>query len=122
MSPRLAIAAAVALLMILAAAGAAVQTYRLRAANVELEMLKADLSGAIALNGDMAALLERAAQAQREHDAALALLRRNYERRLADARKIPDDGCLDRALPDAVRRLLTESDPADLVAACPAGT
>lgn len=56
--------------------------------------------------------LDQIVEAQRQHVAAVAHLRRHYAELLDLIRAQPDDGCLDRAIPDRLRPVPNASAPA----------
>ena len=121
LTPKLWILAAVAVVIAAACGYATVQTLRLKAANESIERITAERDAAVSANGEFAAMAERAANAARKHLAQIEQLRAHYERRLANVRKIPDDGCLDRALPADVLSLLRAGDSGAGDTYCPAG-
>lgn len=114
MKSKILAAAGALIVLLLAISTILIQGERLKTLDADLERVTAERDDALSANGLVA-------QAARAHEVALQQLRADYERRLSHVRKIPDDGCLDRALPADVLRLLTEGNPGAGETFCPAG-
>lgn len=121
MKSKIIVAAGVLIILLLTIGAVVIQGQRMKALGVDLDRVTTERDAALAANGEQARQKELAEQAARAHQVALQQLRADYERRLSHAQKIPDDGCLDRALPPDVLRLLTEGNPGAGETFCPAG-